>query len=83
MAFLLNRTPSRIAWALIALLVAAAGVRAEEPYSFAATPGKLPKTVVPIHYALDLAGLREAHAGGPEPSTSTSWRRPTGWCSTR
>jgi aminopeptidase N len=54
MAFLLNRTPSRIAWALIALLVAAAGVRAEEPYSFAATPGKLPKTVVPIHYALDL-----------------------------
>jgi len=54
MAFLLNRAPSRIAWTLIALLVAAAGARAEEPYSFAATPGKLPKTVVPIHYALDL-----------------------------
>ena len=28
--------------------------RAEQPYSFAATPGKLPKTVVPIHYAIDL-----------------------------
>src|SRR5207247_828986 len=48
MAFLLNRAPSRIAGVLVALLVAAAGARAEEPYSFAATPGKLPKTVVPV-----------------------------------
>jgi aminopeptidase N len=34
----------------------AAGPCAAEPlFSFAATPGRLPKTVVPLHYALDLA----------------------------
>ena len=27
---------------------------AEAPFSFATTPGKLPKTVVPVHYAIDL-----------------------------
>src|SRR2546430_9933836 len=54
MASLFNRAPGRIAWTLIALLIAAASARAEQPYPFAATPGKLPKTVVPIHYAIDL-----------------------------
>src|SRR5436305_12056935 len=54
MASLLIRASGRIAWVLIALVIAAAGASAEQPYSFAATPGKLPKTVVPIHYALDL-----------------------------
>src|SRR5205085_375207 len=54
MASLLIRASGRIAWVLIALVIAAAGASAEQPYSFAATPGKLPKTVVPIHYAIDL-----------------------------
>jgi aminopeptidase N len=40
---------------LISLLALATGRAAAEPvFSFAETPGKLPKTVAPIHYALDL-----------------------------
>jgi aminopeptidase N len=40
---------------LMLLLALAAGHATAEPvFSFGATPGKLPKTVVPIHYALDL-----------------------------
>ena len=40
---------------LLALsLVAAVGARAEPLFSFEATPGKLPKTVVPSHYAIEL-----------------------------
>src|SRR5262245_66636198 len=40
----------------LALLMALAAGRAtaESAFSFGATPGKLPKTVVPVHYALDL-----------------------------
>jgi aminopeptidase N len=39
----------------IATLLAGAGVsHAESAYSFATTPGRLPKTVVPTHYAIDL-----------------------------
>ena len=42
--------------ACLALLVLLTGRAAAEPgFAFAATPGKLPKTVVPIHYAIDLA----------------------------
>jgi aminopeptidase N len=40
---------------LVLLLALATGeAMAESPFSFDATPGKLPKTVVPLHYALDL-----------------------------
>lgn len=40
---------------LSVLLALATGRTAAEPvFSFGETPGKLPKTVVPIHYALDL-----------------------------
>src|SRR5260370_31783716 len=40
---------------LTLLLALAAGrAMAESPFSFDATPGKLPKTVAPLHYALDL-----------------------------
>ncbi len=35
-------------------LITASGAAAEPAYSFDATPGKLPKTVVPIHYAIEL-----------------------------
>jgi aminopeptidase N len=39
------------AFALWALLAVA---HADAPYSFAATPGQLPKAVAPVHYTLDL-----------------------------
>ena len=42
------------ALALAPALPAASGAAAETVYSFASTPGKLPKTVVPIHYAIEL-----------------------------
>jgi aminopeptidase N len=45
------------AFVLALVLATAVGstANADEPaYSFAPTPGKLPKTVVPLHYALDL-----------------------------
>src|SRR5579871_3636163 len=50
---LLSRCILRIG--LMLLLLLAVGRAAAEPaFSFAATPGKLPKTVAPIRYALDL-----------------------------
>ena len=39
------------------LLIAVVGVSAgaaEEVYSFDRTPGRLPKTVIPLHYAIEL-----------------------------
>jgi hypothetical protein len=37
------------------LIVPVAGRASAEPvFAFATTPGKLPKTVVPLHYSLDL-----------------------------
>jgi aminopeptidase N len=52
----LNRRHCVAAVALALILAFAGGAaRAAEPtYAFADTPGKLPKTVVPVHYALDL-----------------------------
>ncbi len=38
----------------LVLLVGGGLARAESRFAFATTPGKLPKTVVPTHYALDL-----------------------------
>jgi aminopeptidase N len=40
--------------AAAALMLSAAGAQAEAPYSFGATPGKLPKDVVPLQYAAHL-----------------------------
>src|SRR5215467_6539371 len=51
---LLDRAVRLIASIVIALSVSAASALAGAPFSFADTPGKLPKTVVPVHYALDL-----------------------------
>src|SRR5262245_17861461 len=45
---------ARIAVALAIVLLAASGAAAEPAYSFDAAPGKLPKTVVPLHYAIEL-----------------------------
>jgi aminopeptidase N len=39
---------------LAVVLVASGAARAEQIFSFDATPGKLPKTVVPIHYVIEL-----------------------------
>ena len=39
---------------ILALLLLVVAARADAPFSFDATPGKLPKTVVPIHYSVDL-----------------------------
>ena len=45
----------RLIFTVVAVSLAlAATARAEAPFSFGATPGKLPKTVVPTHYAIDL-----------------------------
>jgi aminopeptidase N len=50
-----SRATQITASALIAALLVGSGVsRAESGYSFATTPGRLPKTVVPAHYAIDL-----------------------------
>jgi len=43
------------AFAFVIALIAGGGVsRAESVYAFATTPGRLPKNVLPIHYAIDL-----------------------------
>ena len=39
---------------LVSALFAAGGAAAEPGYSFDTTPGRLPKTVVPLHYAIEL-----------------------------
>ncbi|MEY9244867.1 hypothetical protein ABIF27_005522 [Bradyrhizobium elkanii] len=44
----------RLATAIGLLLTMAAGAQAEQTFSFDRTPGKLPKTVVPLHYAIEL-----------------------------
>jgi hypothetical protein len=54
----LHRTSERLALVVATMLVialtAVSGAAAEPAFSFDATPGKLPKTVVPIHYAIEL-----------------------------
>ena len=48
----------KVAFLIVAALsispLSIAGTRADTPFVFDETPGRLPKTVVPIHYALDL-----------------------------
>jgi len=45
---------TRLVAATLALALMAAGATAEPRYSFDTTPGRLPKTVVPTHYAIEL-----------------------------
>src|SRR3954447_11062996 len=46
---------ARYVGAMLALMFVVSGaVQAEPVFSFDATPGKLPKTVVPIHYSIEL-----------------------------
>jgi aminopeptidase N len=54
---LLVRAASLVALVMVAMTASFLAVmlaHAEAPFSFATTPGRLPKTVVPIHYALEL-----------------------------
>jgi hypothetical protein len=44
----------RLAAALALMLSISGAALAEQVYSFDATPGKLPKGVIPIHYAVEL-----------------------------
>ncbi len=52
--------PSMLRWSvrsaatLIALIAVTLGAHGEEGFSLASTPGKLQRTVAPIHYAIDL-----------------------------
>src|SRR6201990_1090153 len=49
------RNLAAVSAAIVALVLSMFGsVGAEPGYSFDATPGKLPKTVVPVHYAIEL-----------------------------
>ena len=45
---------ARFVAAMLVALLSHGGAGAEPVFSFAATPGKLPKTVVPTHYAIEL-----------------------------
>lgn len=49
------RNLAAVSAAIVVLVLSMSGIVAAEPgYSFDATPGKLPKTVVPVHYAIEL-----------------------------
>src|SRR5262245_23188987 len=53
MTFLFNRFVRSLTGVLVLSLIVSAA-RADAPFSLETAPGKLPKTVVPIHYAIDL-----------------------------
>ncbi len=44
----------RLLTGVLALLLIVSAAQADAPFSLETAPGKLPKTVVPIHYAIDL-----------------------------
>jgi aminopeptidase N len=46
---------SRLVCVFVSLSLAIAGMNAEKPFAFESTPGKLPKTVIPIQYLVRIA----------------------------
>jgi len=60
MTIVIERTVCVFMAAVLALWLAGGGVAAgERGFDFVMTPGKLPKTVVPLHYAIELRPDRE------------------------
>jgi aminopeptidase N len=56
-----------LAATLVLILAISGGAVAESGFSFDATPGKLPKTVVPVHYAIELTpDLKQLTLDGSE-----------------
>jgi hypothetical protein len=53
-ARLLRLLAAPVATALVFAFILATGAAAAGGYSFDTTPGRLPKTVVPLHYAIEL-----------------------------
>jgi aminopeptidase N len=61
-----------------AVLVSMSGIAVAEPgFSFDATPGKLPKTVVPVHYAIELTPDLESLALAGVEVVDIELREPT------
>ena len=57
----------RIAICLLAFVLLIAVAFAEEPFAFARTPGKLPKSIVPLRYAIRIEpNMAEATLRGSE-----------------
>ncbi|WP_244549081.1 M1 family metallopeptidase [Bradyrhizobium canariense] len=54
MAFTRRNLAAALAATLVLMLPVSGSVAAERNYSFDTTPGKLPKTVIPVHYAIEL-----------------------------
>jgi aminopeptidase N len=53
-ALVASRVAAALAATLMLMLTIASSAFAESGYSFDATPGKLPKSVIPVHYAIEL-----------------------------
>ncbi len=68
---------TRRAAGAIALALAAGAVQAEAPYSFASTPGKLPKDVMPLQYTAHLVPDIGAHTFRGEQSVEIEVLKPT------
>ena len=68
----------RLAAALALMLSLSGAASAEQPFSFDATPGKLPKNVVPVHYAIALALSLETSALPGVETVDIEVREPTG-----
>jgi hypothetical protein len=66
---------SLVAAAIALLLSIADPALAESTFSFDATPGKLPKTVVPINYAIELTPDLESLALGGVEVVDIAWCR--------
>jgi aminopeptidase N len=66
-----------VATMLVIALTAVSGAVAEPAFSFDATPGKLPKTVVPIHYAIELKPNLETLALAGSEIVDIEVREPT------
>src|SRR5271167_739217 len=76
-AFKLGYPAVVLAAALALLLPASAPTRAESVFSFDTSPGKLPKTIIPLHYAIELVpDLQKLTLSGAE-SIDIEVREPT------